>query len=107
MLLGHQYEMLNTILLYYQYSDVDLINIYDHDGYAFARAQPPSIFGDRDKFTNLITNLIDESSKADTIDDGISESGILDFDNQLYFITANIVQSINGPIGVVILGNRI
>ena len=64
LLIGDQYNALNTIMNFLGHAGIDIINIYDLDGRAFARAQSPSYFGDYDEFANLVRSSVAEEKRG-------------------------------------------
>lgn len=105
LLLGNQYEVLNSLSLFLGHSDIDLLNIYDLDGIAFARAQSPSYFGDTDEISELATNLISQS--AATGADQLTDIGIVRYRDAYYLVAADTVDSVSGMAGVIVVGSRV
>lgn len=104
LLIGSQFEVLNSISLFHGHSGIDLINVYDLEGRAFARAQSPSYFGDQDDFLNLANEMIVLYSNQDNIE---LKAGIIKYNQKFYVIVASVIESVSGPAGVVVVGSEL
>ncbi|KUO55769.1 MAG: hypothetical protein APF80_13345 [Alphaproteobacteria bacterium BRH_c36] len=103
MLIGDQYTPLNTIMNFLGHSGIDIINLYDLDGRAFARAQSPSYFGDYDDFAPLVRTMVASSSekKSELI------SGIATYHHRLVLVAIRVTQGVSGATGVIVVGQNV
>lgn len=103
LLIGDQYSPLNTIMSFLGHSNIEIINLYDLDGRAFARAQSPSYFGDYDEFAQAVRDLV--ASSNDQTPRVIS--GIASYKNQLVLVAMRVSEGVSGATGVVVVGQII
>lgn len=103
MLIGDQYNPLNTIMNFLGHSNIDIINLYDLDGRAFARAQLPSYFGDYDELAPVVRDVVaaTSSEQPGTV------SGIVPYRGGLALIAARAAQGVSGATGVVVVGQTV
>ena len=104
LLIGEQFDVLNTASRFIDFSKSDVISIYDLGGYAFARAVRPSHFGDQDELSDLVRELI-APAQLDRGND--ARTGIIHYQGRPTLIAARVVHGISGPAGVVIVGREI
>lgn len=103
MLIGDQYTPLNTIMNFLGHSGIDMINLYDLDGRAFARAQSPSYFGDYDDFAPLVRSMVASSGNENSR----LISGIANYRNRLVLVAMRVTQGVSGATGVVVVGQSV
>ncbi|CFX30488.1 putative Histidine kinase [Candidatus Filomicrobium marinum] len=103
LLIGDQYNPLNTIMNFLGHSSIDIINLYDLDGRAFARAQSPSYFGDYDEFAPIVREIVagTASEEPKTV------SGIAPYKDGLALVAIRVTQGVSGATGVVVVGQRL
>ncbi len=100
LLIGDQYSPLNTIMNFLGHSNIEIINLYDLDGRAFARAQSPSYFGDYDELAPLVREIV--ASSQDKTPKVIS--GIGSYKGNLALVTMRVTEGVSGATGVVVVG---
>jgi signal transduction histidine kinase/CheY-like chemotaxis protein len=103
LLIGNQYEVLNSIAIFLGHSGIEIINVYDVDGVAFARAQAPSRFGDKDVYSDLIHVL----TRNHVYGDDRNIIGLLSYAGNYYLVAAKLIDSISGPAGTVVVATEL
>lgn len=104
LLIGDQYNALNTIMNFLGHSGIDILNIYDLDGRAFARAQSPSYFGDYDEFANLVRSVA--ASNLET-KPSLPIIGVATYQGNPALVAVRPARSVNGLTGVVVVGQTL
>ncbi len=100
LLIGDQDTPLNIIMGFLGHSNIEIINLYDLDGRAFARAQSPSYFGDYDELAPLVRESV--GSSRDNTPKVIS--GIVSYKGKLALVAMRITEGVSGATGVVAVG---
>lgn len=103
MLIGDQYTPLNTIMNFLGHANIDIINLYDLDGRAFARAQMPSYFGDYDELAPVVRDIVAATSGEQPA----AVSGIASYRGGLVLIAARVARGVSGATGVVVVGQTV
>lgn len=103
MLIGDQYNPLNTIMNFLGHSGINIINLYDLDGRAFARAQSPSYFGDYDEFAPIVREIVSGAASEEPK----TVSGIAPYRDGLVLVALRVTQGVSGATGVVVVGQRL
>lgn len=103
MLIGDQYNPLNTIMSFVGHSGIDMINLYDLDGRAFARAQSPSYFGDYDEFSPVVRTV--GAASTDQASDVMV--GIASYRGKATLVVVRVTKGVSGPTGVVVVGQTV
>jgi hypothetical protein len=104
LLIGDQYNPLNTIMSFLGHSGIDVINLYDLDGRAFARAQSPSYFGDYDEFASLVRSAVAARQDDAT---GKPMSGVVLYQGKPRLVVLRVARSVSGATGVVVVGQTV
>jgi len=103
MLVGDQYNPLNTIMNFLGHSGIDVINLYDLDGRAFARAQSPSYFGDYDELASLVRSVAAEPAN----EEHKVILGITPYRDGFALVAISVTRGVSGATGVVVVGRTI
>ncbi|MGD9671566.1 MAG: ATP-binding protein [Hyphomicrobiaceae bacterium] len=103
LLIGDQYNPLNSIMNFLGHSDIDTINLYDLDGRAFARAQSPSYFGDYDELSPIVRAFVAASSTEATP----PTVGIITYGGSLALVAIRLVRGVSGASGVIVVGQLV
>jgi signal transduction histidine kinase len=104
LLIGDQYNPLNTIMSFLGHSGIDVINLYDLDGRAFARAQSPSYFGDYDEFAPLVRSAVAVRQGGAT---GEPISGVALYQGKPTLVALRVAHGVSGATGVVVVGQTV
>lgn len=100
LLIGDQYNPLNSIMNFLGHSGIDTINLYDLDGRAFARAQSPSYFGDYDELSPIVRAVVADSSN----EAAPPTAGIVSYKGSLALVAIRVARGVSGASGVVVVG---
>ncbi len=101
LLIGDQYNALNTIMSFLGHSGIDIINVYDLDGRAFARAQSPSYFGDYDEFEPLVRSIVAQQQDMRM---PTAIAGVATYQGNPALVAMRMARGVSGATGIVVVG---